>query len=221
MHSKLNDIWSFVVFAGQYAAAVGFGSIADYSSRLSSFCGAILFAAGWLLMAHSLNQEQPPSFLFFVAYFALVGTGTVASYFAALTASAKSFPRYPGLAIGLPSALFGISPLLLSMVASALFTRTDGEDQGEIDAGRLFTAVAILLATVNLFSSVVLQPIVHGEPVAPTEVPEQAMDSGMHGSETQPLLPKSEAASLAQTKVSEFLQQNSVWIFICIVLLLK
>lgn len=74
------------------------------------------------MMSISLSRHLPPNFLFFIGYFVLVGAGTVASYLAAITASAKSFPDYPGLAIGIPSALFGTSPLLLSTVAGALFT---------------------------------------------------------------------------------------------------
>ena len=82
---------------GQYASALVIGSLADRSCRLSSLLGSALFVVGYSSMAISLSRTSPPSFAFFIGWFLLVGAGTVSSYFAALTASAKSFPRYPGV----------------------------------------------------------------------------------------------------------------------------
>lgn len=139
----------------------------------------------------------------------------MASYFAALTASAKSFPDHPGLAIGVPSALFGISPLLLSTIGSALFTVTEGENAGDIDAVGLFAFLAGLTGFVNLFSSCFVKPI-----LVP-EAEEKVVDSSdiREPDETQPLLPT--LVHPPHQNVVRFLKQTSPWIFVAIVLLVK
>lgn len=193
------------------------GAFADKSARLSSLLASVLFISGYSMMAISLSRSLPPSYAFFVGYFVLAGSGTVASYFAALTASAKSFPDHPGLAIGVPSALFGISPLLLSTVGSALFTISEGEDSGDIDAVGLFVFFGIVTGSVNLFSACFIKPIVIPE----SEEKAVVNDSSVQGEadETQPLLPT--FAHPPHQNVVRFLKQTSPWIFVAIVLLVK
>lgn len=202
---------------GQYGAALFMGAFADKSARLSSLLASVLFIAGYSMMSISLSRSIPPSYAFFVGYFVLAGSGTVASYFAALTASAKSFPDHPGLAIGVPSALFGISPLLLSTIGSALFTISEGEDAGDIDAVGLFVFFGTVTGLVNLFSACFIKPII----VPESEDKMLANDSSaiQAGDETQPLLPT--LVHPPHQDVVRFLKQSSPWIFVAIVVLVK
>lgn len=215
--SETNGL-SLGIIIGQYASALFIGAVADRSCRISSLLGSGLFIVGYSSMAISLSQKVAPSFIFFVGYFLLVGAGTVCSYFAALTASAKSFPAYPGLAIGIPSAMFGTSPLVLSAVASALFTKTGGSDDGDIDAVRLFIFLAVLLGSVNLLASFGLRP--------PTPTPAEARgtengsSSVVFGEET-PLLARAQKEKDGHLDLKAFLSKSSVWIFLVIVLFLK
>ena len=186
----------------------------DKSSRSSSLCSAILFASTYSIMALALSGPAPPNFYLFVACFGLLGAGTVASYLAAITAAAKSFPLYPGLAIGIPSALLGVSPLLLSNVGSALFTRMTAGDGGEIDIARLFTFFAVLLGCTNALSALALRPIIPN------------LDETKAIEETDPILDESEplvssVALHAHINVKSLLNQSIVWIFLSIFILLK
>lgn len=201
---------------GQYGSALFMGAFADKSARLSSLLASILFISGYSMMSISLSRSIPPSYEFFTFYYMLAGSGTVASYFAALTASAKSFPDHPGLAIGVPSALFGISPLLLSTIGSALFTISDGENAGDIDAVGLFAFFGIVTGLVNLVSACFINPII----VPETEEKLAVNDSAVQvADETQPLLPT--LAHPPHQNVVRFLKQSSPWIFVVIVLLVK
>lgn len=201
---------------GQYGSALFMGAFADKSARLSSLLASVLFASGYTMMAISLSRSIPPTYAFFVGYFVLAGSGTVASYFAALTASAKSFPDHPGLAIGVPSALFGISPLLLSSIGSALFTIQEGDNAGDIDAVGLFAFFAGLNGIVNLFSACFIKPIILPEPEEKIINDSAIQEPG----ETQPLLPTTFVHPPHQNVIC-FLKQSSPWIFVAIVLLVK
>lgn len=201
---------------GQYASALFMGAFADKSARLSSLLASILFISGYSMMSISLSRSIPPSYAWFIGYYVLSGSGTVASYFAALTASAKSFPDHPGLAIGVPSALFGISPLLLSTVGSALFTISEGENAGDIDVVGLFAFFGIVTGLVNFFSACFIQPIIIPEPEEKLIVDDAAVQSA---DETQPLLPT--LAHPPHQNVVRFLKQSNPWIFVLIVLLVN
>lgn len=177
------------------------------------------------MMARSLAQSASPSFISFVGWFLLAGFGTVSSYFAAMTSATRSFPSHPGLCIGVVSAGFGLSPLLLSTVAGALFTNSEGNDSGDIDAVRLFTFLAILLGAVNAFSAVGMRP--------PTPTLEEAKGTEAGGSsllpevqqsdsdEATPLLARSQAARIPHVRLMKFMRKSSVWIFLLIILFVK
>lgn len=47
-------------------------------------------------------------------------------YFSLLFSAAQCFPNHPGIASGLSTAVFGLSPLFLSLLASNLFTTASG-----------------------------------------------------------------------------------------------
>ena len=162
---------------GLYSAALVMGAVADRSTRVACLMAALFFQ-GYALMARALAQPAAPSLISFVIFFLLAGIGTVSSYFAAMTSATRSFPSHPGLCIGVVSACFGLSPLLLSTVAGALFTKNEGSDSGDIDAVRLFSFLAILLGAVNLFSAFGMRP--------PIPTPEEAKGTEAGGSSLLP-----------------------------------
>lgn len=68
------------------------------------------------------------------------------SYFSSLFAATRTFPGYPGVASGTVMALFGLSPLLLSSIASTWFT--DGDD-ASFNLARFLSFLAILSGVVH------------------------------------------------------------------------
>ena len=123
----------------------------------------------------------------------------------------------PGLAIGIPSALFGTSPLLLSSIASSLFTKTEGNDSGDIDAVKLFVFLAVLLGSVNIVSAIGLRP---PTPTAAEAKGTESNSSVIVGEET-PLLPKVKTEQTGHLDLKTFFSKSSVWMFLVIVLFLK
>lgn len=181
-------------------------------------------------MAFSLASHKPPTFAFFIAYYGLVGAGTVSGYLAAITSSARSFPHHSGLAIGVPSAIFSISPLVLSELAGWLFVQHEGAGSGDIDAVRLFAFFAVFGGIINLTSAILLKPLDESETgravkspasLTPTSASSLAGNSTpSQPDETSPLLP---TASLSHVHIGlrKFLMQPSVWIFLAIIVLVN
>lgn len=91
---------------------------------------------------------------------------TAGSYFSAIIAATRSFPeQHAGLAIGVPCAVFGLSPLFLSTLAP-LFTVSPAQIEPgatgvteELDPARWLLFLAIALGLVNLLGAVGLREI--------------------------------------------------------------
>ncbi len=150
----------------------------------------------------------PPSWLYLAAYYALAGSATAGSYFSAVVTSTKNFPNHSGLAIGLPCAIFGLSPLFLSQVATKWF-KTAG---GEVDVVGFLTFLAIVLGLINLLGWWGLR--------VPTEVMvEEERSSGAE--ETDPLLENRKVLEISpELSFKQFLLQPNFWILGLVVLLL-
>ena len=69
-----------------------------------------------------------------------------------LFSATRIFPHFVGFASGTSLAIFGMSPLLLSWLATHFFTLPEGV----LDVTRFFTFMAILTGVVNLFGAIVL-----------------------------------------------------------------
>ena len=210
---------------GLYSAALVMGAVADRSIRATCLIAALFFQ-GYAMMASSLAQSAAPSLISCMIFFFLAGIGTVSSYFAAMTSATRSFPSHPGLCIGVVSSGFGLSPLLLSTVASALFTNNEGSDSGDIDAVRFFTFLATLLGAVNVFSAFGMRP--------PVPTPEEAKGTEAGGSsllpeaqqptsdEATPLLAgQNQTARIPHVRLVKFMRKSSVWMFLFIILFVK
>lgn len=81
-----------------------------------------------------------------------VGCGTAASYFSAMCSLSKSAPAsHAGLAIALPCAVFGLSPLFLSTIASFFTTSiVASEETSALDVRAYLGFLGALLMAVNL-----------------------------------------------------------------------
>jgi hypothetical protein len=75
------------------------------------------------------------------------------SLFAALFAASKNFPNYPGIASGTTMALFGLSPLLLSLIASNKFTNPDTG----LDVTRFLRFLSTFAGAIHLIGAVNLR----------------------------------------------------------------
>ncbi|GAA5931957.1 uncharacterized protein JCM15063_001084 [Sporobolomyces koalae] len=164
--SQLNLLASSAIL-GEYAMAGPWGAIADsYGPGAVSIGAGVCFGIGYGLLglvakvgAQLDKQGKENNHLLWVllcgTYF-LAGCGVAASYFSAMIASTKSIPaRHSGLAIGVPCAVFGLSPLFLTSLASFFTTTWDrfpeppGTAQVELDPGKWLLFLAAMLALVN------------------------------------------------------------------------
>ncbi|GAA5879520.1 hypothetical protein JCM16303_003234 [Sporobolomyces ruberrimus] len=164
--SQLNLLASSAIL-GEYATAATWGSIADsYGPGAVSIGAGASFALGYGLLglvaklgAQLDKQGKEINKLLWgllCATYFLAGCGVAGSYFSAMIASTKSAPaRHSGLAIGIPCAVFGLSPLFLSSLASFFTTTYDrypdlpGSSEIELDPGRWLLFLAALLGIVN------------------------------------------------------------------------
>ncbi|THU92180.1 MFS general substrate transporter [Dendrothele bispora CBS 962.96] len=119
--------------AGQYPFSSIVGKAIDkYGSRICSLAAALAFSVAFGLSAweiksasDSLSLSNDASARRLTLYFAFLGLGTVLSYFSFVFAASKTFPAYISIASGTTMALFGLSPLFLSSLASTFFTNSD------------------------------------------------------------------------------------------------
>ncbi|KAJ7940748.1 MFS general substrate transporter [Mycena leptocephala] len=142
--------------AGQYPCTPLVGKIVDsHGPWLCSLIASLLFSlafGGFSYQVHYMLEATQPSqasVAALVVLFALAGFATVFSYFSSLFAATRNFPRYPGVASGTVMALFGLSPLFLSFVASSFFT--DGA--ASLDLVQFLAFLAILTGIVHIIGA--------------------------------------------------------------------
>ncbi|KAJ7470654.1 MFS general substrate transporter [Mycena latifolia] len=162
--------------AGQYPCTPLVGKIVDsHGPWLCSLLASLLFSLAFGCFSYQVdqmlqhpNQQSQSSVYVLVLLFALAGFGTVFSYFSSLFAATRNFPAYPGVASGTVMALFGLSPLFLSFVASSFFT--NGVDK-PIDLVKFLVFLAILSGVVHIIGAMNLR--VPNNPL-PIVVPSEA-----------------------------------------------
>jgi MFS family permease len=176
---------------------------------------------GYILMAVSLSHARsedpialsrstwtgatliPPEWAFLASYFFLAGSATAASYFAAVSTATKSFgPSHSGLAIGISSALFGASPIVLSATAS-WFTDADGD----LRAVQFMLFLAGLLGIVNLIGAIGLR--------VPAVEEDDEHEPATDPSEASPLVPDSSVVVVVEDtrSLSAMVSLSSFWAF--------
>lgn len=145
---------------GQYPFAAVVGKVIDrYGPWACSLVASLLFSSAFGLFSleisktpDDISQPSLSSFERLTILFFIGGLGTVFSYFSALFAASKNFPDYIGLASGATMALFGLSPLFLSFLASAFFTTPETG----LDVSHYLTCLAILAGVVNFFGALTM-----------------------------------------------------------------
>ena len=123
-----------------------------------------------------------------------------------------NFPRYPGIATGVSLALFGLSPLFLSLAASYFFT----DPERGLDVALFLNFVALLAGSVHLLGALTLGIPNHASVVSTT-----AQSHAEHYiSERTPLLGDADEAkpiSTVQRPVVELLRDPSFWILLPVI----
>lgn len=146
---------------GQYPFAALVGKAIDHYGPWScSLASSLLFSSGFGLFAleiaktpDDITVPSQSSFERLALFFFMAGLGTVTSYFSSLFAASKNFPDYIGIASGSSMALFGLSPLFLSVIASNYFT----SDDGTLEVTRFVTFMAILTGVVHVLGAINLR----------------------------------------------------------------
>ncbi|KAF8078054.1 MFS general substrate transporter [Lyophyllum atratum] len=154
---------ALVGIIGQYPFSPIVGKILDsYGPSACSLISAVLFFLAFIssssLVAMApveITQPSPWSFHCLTLFFLMAGLGTVFSYFSSIFAASKSFPRHPGAAAGTSMALFGLSPLCLSLFASNCFTEASS---GQLKIVPYLRFLALLTATTHLLGAFILNP---------------------------------------------------------------
>ncbi|GAA5855916.1 hypothetical protein JCM8547_000413 [Rhodosporidiobolus lusitaniae] len=166
--SRLNLLASCAIL-GEYAVAAPFGQLADRRGPGAvSLCAAVLFAIGFGVIgwrqgvgtSRDERGELPWKGEWIVLGFCyfLVGCGTAASYFSGVISLVKSAPaRHSGLAIGVPCAVFGLSPLFLSSLASFFTSSRLSPYPAELDASRYLLFLAVSLFIINGIGAVAIR----------------------------------------------------------------
>ncbi|TFK76555.1 MFS general substrate transporter [Pluteus cervinus] len=168
---------------GQYPFSAFVGKAIDrHGPAVCSLIAALLFSFAFRLFSVQVSAAQPEptiecfrnlSFLFLLA-----GFGTVFSYFSSVFAATKTFPMYPGIASGTSMALFGLSPLLLSTIATTYFI---SPITGLLDVPSFMDFLAYLTAFTHLVGFVVLRKV--------NSQPASSQDIATPSDEQTPLLP--------------------------------
>ncbi|KAJ8593008.1 MFS general substrate transporter [Rhizopogon salebrosus TDB-379] len=149
---------------GQYPFAAIIGKLTDkYGPWACSIIAGCLFFTGFGLFAREIAKApddmalpSASSFHHLVVYFFIAGLGSTFSCFSSLFAASKNFPEFIGMASGACAALFSLSPMLISILASRFFSHPD---EG-LDVIRFLRFLAVTCGAVHLFGGFTLH-IIH------------------------------------------------------------
>ena len=127
-------------------------------------------------------------------------------YFSSLFAASKNFPEYIGFASGSSMALFGLSPLFLSVLASAFFTSEDNV----FDVTRFVTFLAILTGVVHIIGALTLKTpsIAKAEEFSQDEASRDEENTSGQNSERTPLIAPKNRQNVQITIVPVEHEQN-------------
>ncbi|KAF7338388.1 putative transporter MCH1 [Mycena venus] len=148
-------------------------------------------------------SEPPQTAYLLIFLFGLAGFATVFSYLSCLFAATKNFPSYPGIASGTVNTLFGLSPLVLSFVASGFFT--DRVDKS-LDVVRFLAFLALLTGIVHIIGALNLRVPKNHLPPMIVQSPNEEMN------ETTALL-RPESRFNADGSSLDLLRDPYFWIF--------
>ncbi|KAG9127504.1 putative monocarboxylate transporter mch1 [Ceratobasidium sp. 392] len=214
---------------GQYPFAAGWGMLIDrvgpWACSLAASC---LFSVSFGTFAYLIEHEGISSHRWLVLLFFLAGSAAVSSYFSALFAT-RTHSATGGLATSIPLALFGLSPLFLSYVATLPGFQFDN---GDFNAPKFIAFLAVGAGLIHFISAFGLrvrydsphsvEPNAHDAQLPDVDVSErtpllkkQAMLPGSPASSSSALAPIGDDGS-----VLGLLSDSSFWLFAAIVLVI-
>jgi len=212
---------------GQYPFAAIVGKVIDrYGPWACSLISSLLFSLGFSLFSleisktpDDISQPSLSSFRHLAFFFFMVGLGTVFSYFSSLFAASKNFPSYLGIASGASMALFGLSPLFLSLIASNFFTNPDTG----LDVTNFLRFMAMFAGAIHLVGAFTLRT----PQFAPEHQIPQHVDSEQRqeADERTSLLPGNQNHDALVNSVKEdgtvleLFQDTSFWILVLVTLI--
>lgn len=232
LHLTQPELSSIVLagMMGQYPFAAGWGVVIDRVGPWAcSLAGSLLFSTSFGTFAYLIEHEGTTSHRWLVLLFFMAGSAVVAAYFSALFAT-RSHSTPGGLATSVPLALFGLSPLFLSYVATLpVFQLADGE----LNAPKFVAFLAVGVGSINLLSTFGLQvrydvPHVVEPDALDDTIPDQDVSERTHLLKkpiSPPGTPGSSALSVSgETEydgtVLGLLSDPSFWLFAAVVLVI-
>jgi len=212
-HCKLSQPQlTTIVLAGmmsQYTVAAIVGWVIDqHGPSFCSLFAALLFALGFGGFSWEVYKTPEDillplhgAFYRFTFFFFFVGLGTVFGYFSSLFAASKTFPNHTGLASGTSMALFGLSPLFFSVIASKFFT---DPASGILNVANYTAFIALFNSIIYIAGFVFLRQI----PCSPET---QNDPISLPENETTPLLTTSPRKN-ADPTIQELLKRKDFWL---------
>ncbi|KAI5966095.1 hypothetical protein CANMA_003341 [Candida margitis] len=99
--------------------------IDHFGPQVSIFVGSLCILTGYFTMFKIYQHQYSNLFVICIAM-ALMGFGSITSYFATLKASQANFPKHKGVAGALPVSCFGFSATVFSIISASFFKDNTG-----------------------------------------------------------------------------------------------
>lgn len=99
--------------------------IDHFGPQISIFVGSLCIFVGYFTMFKIYYHQYSNMFVICIAM-ALMGFGSITSYFATLKASQANFPKHKGAAGALPVSCFGFSATVFSIISASFFKDNTG-----------------------------------------------------------------------------------------------
>ncbi|KAI5950054.1 hypothetical protein KGF57_004399 [Candida theae] len=117
--------------------------IDHFGPQFSIFIGSLCIFVGYFTVFKIYYHQYSNMFVICIAM-ALMGFGSITSYFATLKASQANFPKHKGVAGALPVSCFGFSATVFSIISASFF---------KDDTGGLLQFLAFFCGSVTLLGS--------------------------------------------------------------------
>ncbi|KIY50968.1 MFS general substrate transporter [Fistulina hepatica ATCC 64428] len=209
--------------AGQYPIAPLAGKLLDrFGASVCSLVASVMFSLSYGIFAFSvsrtpddISQSSPATFRTLVFCFVLAGMAVVCSYFSSLFTATHTFPHYPGIAAGFSMALFGLSPLVLSSIASTFFMDTSTD---AVNVTHYMAFLAIFTGIIHALGSVILPsgPLVERAPVVTGDLAGSSPDETTRLLNEPPDQIEGAPPSAAHSTL-DLLRELDFWVFLLIV----
>ncbi|KAI6131925.1 MFS general substrate transporter [Pisolithus thermaeus] len=183
---------------GQYPFSALAGKVIDcYGPWACSLISAALFSTGFGLFVREIAKipvdtitSNASLYHRLTVYFFVCSVGTVFSYFSSVFAASKNFPQYMGLATGTSTALFGLSPTFLSILATRYFTHPDAG----LDVIHFLQFLALVCGCVHIIGGFTMHVLPPAEECVDTDAEHRAELAD----ERTSLLPKTSSGTLVE-----------------------